>query len=173
MRELNEQERQEASITFRPMLVADIQAVMKIERECFTLPWTEDAFRNELTHNMFAKYLLMELDGDAIGYAGMWTILDEAHITNIAVREQYRGRRLGERLLDELMKQASQLGMERMTLEVRVSNHVAQKLYEKKGFIPSGMRKGYYSDNQEDALIMWADLPAGHNPEDQEEWTKG
>lgn len=86
--------------------------------------------------------------------------MDEAHITNIAVRQAYRGRKLGERLLDELMRTAAYLGMERMTLEVRVSNLVAQRLYEKKGFESAGIRKGYYSDNMEDAMIMWANLPS-------------
>lgn len=151
---------QDATLQFRLMTLSDIPDVMVIEHEAFTLPWTEEAFRNELTHNHFAKYMVMEIDGTAIGYAGMWTIMDEAHITNIAVRQAYRGRKLGERLLDELMRTAAYLGMERMTLEVRVSNLVAQRLYEKKGFESAGIRKGYYSDNMEDAMIMWANLPS-------------
>ena len=150
----------EEKLEFRLMQLNDIPDVLEIEHEAFTLPWTEEAFRNELTMNHFAKYMIMELDGQAIGYAGMWTIMDEAHITNIAIREAYRGRKLGDKLLDELMQTASYLGMERMTLEVRVTNKIAQGLYEKKGFKPAGVRKGYYSDNNEDAVIMWADLPA-------------
>lgn len=148
----------EEKLEFRLMQLNDIPDVLEIEHEAFTLPWTEEAFRNELTMNHFAKYMIMELDGQAIGYAGMWTIMDEAHITNIAIREAYRGRKLGDKLLDELMQTASYLGMERMTLEVRVTNQIAQGLYEKKGFKPAGVRKGYYSDNNEDAVIMWADL---------------
>ncbi|WP_160032313.1 ribosomal protein S18-alanine N-acetyltransferase [Paenibacillus sp. An7] len=151
---------EKGQLVFRMMTMQDIPDVLIIEQDCFTLPWTESAFVNELTHNHFAKYMIMELDGKPIGYAGMWTIIDEAHITNIAVLEAYRGRKLGEKLLTELMKTAAYLGMTRMTLEVRVSNTVAQGLYEKKGFRPSGLRKGYYSDNNEDAMIMWADLPA-------------
>ncbi|MBY0219391.1 ribosomal protein S18-alanine N-acetyltransferase [Paenibacillus sp. CC-CFT742] len=159
---------QDAALQFRLMTLNDIPDVMVIEHEAFTMPWTEEAFRNELTNNHFAKYMVMELEGRAIGYAGMWTIMDEAHITNIAVREAYRGRKLGEKLLDELMKTAAYLGMERMTLEVRVSNLVAQRLYEKKGFESAGLRKGYYSDNQEDAMIMWANLPpAGRSGEEE------
>ncbi|OBA08103.1 ribosomal-protein-alanine N-acetyltransferase [Paenibacillus polymyxa] len=150
----------EEKLEFRLMQLDDIPDVLEIEHEAFTLPWTEEAFRNELTMNHFAKYMIMELNGRAIGYAGMWTIMDEAHITNIAVREAYRGRKFGDKLLDELMLTASYLGMERMTLEVRVTNRIAQGLYEKKGFKPAGVRKGYYSDNNEDAVIMWADLPA-------------
>ncbi|MEC0175317.1 ribosomal protein S18-alanine N-acetyltransferase [Paenibacillus favisporus] len=145
-------------LTFRPMTLEDIPAVMVIEHDAFTLPWTEEAFRNELTHNHFARYMMMEWNGEPVGYAGMWTVIDEAHVTNIAVLSPYRGRKWGERLLLELMKTASQLGMKRMTLEVRVSNRVAQNLYMKMGFEPAGLRKGYYSDNQEDAMIMWAEL---------------
>jgi hypothetical protein len=89
----------------------------------------------------------------------MWVLLDEAHVTNIAVREAFRGRGLGERLFREMMAVARMQGAKRMTLEVRVSNERAQRLYRKLGFEPSGVRPGYYTDNGEDALIMWADLP--------------
>lgn len=145
--------------SFRKMKIEDIPNVMVIEHEAFTLPWTETAFQNELTNNLFAHYMVMEYEGKPIGYAGMWTIVDEAHVTNIAILEAFRGRKLGDRLLDYLMKIASIKGMIRMTLEVRVSNIVARSLYEKKGFESAGIRKGYYSDNNEDAMIMWADLP--------------
>jgi ribosomal-protein-alanine N-acetyltransferase len=150
---------QGAELVFRLMKLADIPEILIIEREAFTMPWTEEAFRNELTHNHFANYMVMELAGHIIGYAGMWAIVDEAHVTNIALLEAYRGRKWGDRLLDELMKTAAYLGMKSITLEVRVSNEVAQNLYRKKGFRSAGTRKGYYSDNREDALIMWADLP--------------
>lgn len=149
----------EDELVFRLMRLEDIPEILVIEREAFTMPWTEEAFRNELTHNHFAKYMVMELEGHIIGYAGMWAIVDEAHVTNIALLEAYRGRKWGERLLDELMKTAAYLGMQSITLEVRVSNEIAQNLYRKKGFRPAGTRKGYYSDNREDALIMWANLP--------------
>jgi ribosomal-protein-alanine N-acetyltransferase len=89
----------------------------------------------------------------------MWLIVDEAHITNIAVSAPYRGRKWGERLLIELQKTASFMGAVRMTLEVRISNLIAQRLYGKLGFYPVGTRRGYYSDNNEDAIIMWAELP--------------
>lgn len=147
-------------LIFRKMGLADIPDIMVIEHEAFTMPWTEEAFRNELTHNHFAHYMVMELDGRTIGYGGLWAIVDEAHVTNIAVLQAYRGRKWGERLLDQLIHTAVNEGMKSITLEVRVSNEVAQNLYRKKGFRPAGLRKGYYSDNNEDALIMWADLPA-------------
>lgn len=148
-------------IMFREMTLDDIDAIMVIEHESFSLPWSEQAFRNEMTQNHFAHYIVMELGTEVIGYAGMWTVMDEAHITNIAVRTAYRGAHLGEALLRKLMLWAADLGMVRMTLEVRVSNHIAQALYEKLGFYAEGLRPNYYSDNNEDAMIMWCDLDAG------------
>lgn len=146
------------SVTFRAMRLEDIPDVMVIEHESFSLPWTEQAFRSEMTMNHFARYVIMEVDGVPAGYAGMWTVVDEAHITNIAVRTAYRGRKLGEQLLSELLDMAQALELERATLEVRVSNDVARNLYIKTGFREIGIRKGYYSDNNEDAVIMWIDL---------------
>jgi ribosomal-protein-alanine N-acetyltransferase len=146
--------------TVRLMTVDDIEQICEIEQESFTMPWSAAAFYNELTHNQFAHYMVVERDGRVIGYGGMWNVLDEAHVTNIAVRAAYRGQGIGERIMRELMHAAVYLGSRKMTLEVRVSNAVAQNLYTKLGFRAAGLRKGYYSDNQEDALIMWADLPA-------------
>lgn len=148
----------EPFVTFRAMRLEDIQDVMIIEHESFSLPWTEQAFRSELTMNHFARYLMMEVDGVPAGYGGMWTVVDEAHITNIAVRTAYRGRKLGEQLLSALLNVAAAQGLERATLEVRVSNEVARNLYTKMGFREIGIRKGYYSDNNEDAVIMWIDF---------------
>ncbi|HWE60424.1 MAG TPA: ribosomal protein S18-alanine N-acetyltransferase [Chloroflexota bacterium] len=91
------------------------------------------------------------------GYAGLWLMVDEAHITTIAVRPRFRGRGLGELLLVALAEIAYDINARWLTLEVRVSNHVAQALYRKYGFKPAGIRQRYYSDNQEDALIMWTD----------------
>ncbi|MCL6457375.1 MAG: ribosomal protein S18-alanine N-acetyltransferase [Gorillibacterium sp.] len=146
------------ALTFRRMSLDDIDDICAIEKEAFTTPWSAGAFYNELTNNHFAHYMVMQCGLDVAGYAGLWLILDEAHITNIAVRKQYRGMKLGHRLVSELMKTASFMGAARITLEVRVSNNIAQNLYRKMGFIDSGVRKGYYTDNNEDALIMWADL---------------
>jgi ribosomal-protein-alanine N-acetyltransferase len=148
-------------MNYRLMNLNDIGTIVDIERESFTAPWSEEAFRMELTQNLFAKYMVMELDGTVLGYGGMWLIIDEAHITNIAIREKYRGMGHGKELLREMMKSAHWLGAQRMTLEVRVTNERAQSLYRKMGFYPAGVRPGYYSDNLEDALIMWADLVPG------------
>lgn len=146
------------TVSFRSMRVDDIETICEIEKEAFPTPWSAGAFHNELTNNDFAHYLVMEVDGEIAGYAGMWLIMDEAHVTNIAVRKPYRGKKLGERLLMRLQATAIFLGAERMTLEVRVSNVIAQRLYAKLGFIPAGLRKGYYTDNGEDAMIMWVQL---------------
>ncbi|MCI3922634.1 ribosomal protein S18-alanine N-acetyltransferase [Paenibacillus sp. TRM 82003] len=144
---------------FRMMRYEDIPEVCAIEVEAFTSPWSEQAFMNELTQNQFAMYIVLEHAGRIIGYGGMWVIIDEAHVTNIAITGEYRGRKLGARLMAELAARAYRMGATRMTLEVRVSNTVARQLYGKFGFEEVGLRPGYYSDNGEDAIIMWAELP--------------
>lgn len=145
--------------SFRPMTVDDIPAICEIEQESFLTPWTAAAFYNELKNNYLAKYIVLEMDGETAGYGGMWIILEEAHITNVAIRTKYRGQKLGEALMRQLLSLAVVLGAGKMTLEVRVSNSIAQNLYRKLGFYSAGVRPGYYTDNNEDALIMWADLP--------------
>ncbi|MFD0588877.1 ribosomal protein S18-alanine N-acetyltransferase [Paenibacillus sp. GCM10027627] len=148
-------------IVFRPMVKEDIPYIIAIEQEAFTSPWSEEAFHNELNNNMFARYYVMEGNGELLGYGGMWIIMDEAHITNIAIRADARGKGLGNRLLEQLQHKALHFGAAKMTLEVRASNTIAQSLYLKYGFEPSGIRPRYYSDNEEDALIMWAELNVG------------
>lgn len=157
------------TLTFRSMTLDDIDTIARIERECFTSPWSAEAFRMELSQNHFAKYMILERNGETIGYGGMWLIVDEAHITNIAIREPHRGQGLGERLLREMMRTAAWLGALRITLEVRVSNDRAQSLYRKLGFYDAGMRPRYYSDNHEDALIMWAELSAAQEAPEGED----
>lgn len=142
----------------RMMKVEDIEDVLFVEEDSFTVPWTRTAFYNELTNNNFAHYLVMEVDERVIGYCGVWIVVDEAHITNIAVHSKHRGKRLGELLLLHVMQLAKMYGAKKMTLEVRISNIVAQSLYKKLGFIQGGIRKGYYTDNQEDAIVMWVNL---------------
>ena len=145
-------------IQFRSMTLNDIDAVLQVEHASFTVPWSREAFYNELVHNRYAKFIVMEHNGRIIGYAGMGVVIDEAHITNVAVLPEYRGKKLGEALMRKLMETAKQLGAVTMTLEVRVSNHVAQSLYRKLGFLNGGIRKQYYPDNLEDALVMWVKL---------------
>lgn len=153
-------------VVVRLMQLEDIAAIQEIEHACFTLPWSESAFQNELKHNQFAHYMVIELEQRVIAYGGMWNIMDEAHVTNIAVHPDFQGQGWGTILLEELMRAAIFLGSTKMTLEVRVSNTRAQHLYEKMGFQERGIRKKYYSDNDEDAMIMWADLP--HTSKEEE-----
>ena len=147
----------------RPMIMDDIDAIAEMERLVFTLPWSRDAFRRELEENVAARYLVLEDQGRILAYGGIWLVIDEAHVTNIAVHPDVRGRGFGERLMRALMRLASDTCMGMITLEVRRSNAAAQALYRKVGFQDVGYRKRYYQDNQEDALIMFAELPL---PED-------
>ncbi|SPF47991.1 putative ribosomal-protein-alanine acetyltransferase [Candidatus Desulfosporosinus infrequens] len=142
----------------RPMLYSDLEAVLEIERASFSSPWSLESFKAELKDNEYARYLCLELNDQVIGYMGLWFILDEGHITNIAISPNYRGQHWGGFLIRSVMDMMTEQGMERMTLEVRVSNNSAQSLYKRLGFVTAGVRKGYYADNQEDAIIMWAEL---------------
>ena len=138
----------------RPMEPRDIQAVFALEQACFSLPWSREALEKEL-ENSIARYLVAEHGGKLIAYCGMWLIIDEAHITNIAVEEAYRKQAVGTKLLCAAQDLARKEGMRSMTLEVRESNAPAIGLYEKLGFQAYGLRKKYYPDNGENALIMW------------------
>jgi ribosomal-protein-alanine N-acetyltransferase len=150
--------KQQPSMEIRRMRLEDVDHILEVEKQSFTTPWSREAFQNELTQNHFAHYVVVEMDGEIIGYCGMWMIVDEAHITNIALLPEYRGRGMGETLLRGMMQAAKTYGAKKMTLEVRVSNVAAQKLYEKLGFEQQGVRPNYYTDNMEDAYIMWVDL---------------
>ena len=137
--------------------IEHINDIMTVENLSFSIPWSRDAFIEEITRNKFAIYISARLDDKVVGYGGMWKVIDEGHITNIAVHPEFRGNKIGSALLEELLTIAKNEGINKLTLEVRKSNLVAQKLYSKFGFLVEGMRKGYYSDNNEDALIMWKD----------------
>jgi len=142
----------------RPMKLEDIPTVLAIEQVSFPTPWTAESFISELKDNQIARYYCLELDGSVVGYMGLWLIIGEAHITNVAIWPGCQGQGLGEYLMRSVMNELPAIGITRVTLEVRVSNINAQKLYAKLGFSPAGIRKRYYSDNQEDAIIMWASL---------------
>lgn len=148
----------DGQIGFRPMKLTDLPQIEELENLSFTIPWSRQAFYNELMFNRFAHYTVVTVNERVAGYCGFWLILDEAHISNIAVHPDYRGRGIGEALFDQVIQKAKDLGATKMTLEVRVSNVVAQSLYKKKGFVETGIRKGYYTDNQEDAIVMWVNL---------------
>ncbi|MCT4619750.1 MAG: ribosomal protein S18-alanine N-acetyltransferase [Marinisporobacter sp.] len=137
------------------MTLDDIEDVFEVEQKSFSVPWTKDAFVSEIIHNEKARYVVLEIDGKVLGYGGFWKILDEGHITNIALHPDIRGKGYSNLMIEELLKIAEKEKIVGMTLEVRASNKVAQGLYEKYGFKSCGIRPKYYQDNGEDALIMW------------------
>jgi len=137
----------------RRMTEQDLDAIMKIEKESFTLPWSRDSYRGELI-NQFANYLVCDFAGDIVGYAGAWIVFEDAHITNIAIAKSFRNKGLGTVLMQEIEKIARSKEALRIILEVRPSNTSALAMYEKLGYVQTGIREAYYSDNGEDALIM-------------------
>src|SRR6056297_1062972 len=142
-------------LNIRKMTIEDLDRVMEIEEETFSVPWSRDSYESEISTNMLSAYFVVEAAGRIIGYCGMWFILDEAHITNIAVQKSFRGKGIGAMLVGCLLEEALKKGIGKLTLEVRDSNIAARKLYEKMGFSEEGIRPGYYPDNHEDAIIMW------------------
>jgi ribosomal-protein-alanine N-acetyltransferase len=143
-------------IKFESMKAADIEAILKIEQVSFSLPWTRSMFEQELNIPSSHFFVLWILPGkEIIGYGGFWQVVDELHLVNMAVKPEHRQQGLGRKLLHFILCQGKALGLKRATLEVRVSNSAAQKLYEKVGFKNIAVRKGYYADNREDAVIMW------------------
>ena len=147
----------ENNLIIRTMTKDDIDDVYKVEEDCFADPWSKEVIRQELKNNL-ARYIVAEIDGKVVGYVGVWFVLDEGHITNVAVHSDYRGKKIGDKLIKELVELCKENNMSAITLEVRVSNIVAQNLYKKYGFKIGGIRKEYYSDNKEDAMIMWSQL---------------
>ncbi len=153
-----------------PMAVSDLGDVMVIERLSFSSPWSERAYRFEIEQNENSVMLVVRpafplslwdrirgragVRSPVLGYGGLWLLVDEAHISTIAVHPQWRSKGLGELVLLSLVEQGAERGMQNATLEVRVSNEVAQGLYHKLGFEIAGRQKRYYSDNNEDAFIM-------------------
>jgi ribosomal-protein-alanine N-acetyltransferase len=134
-----------------------IDAIIDIENKCFAMPWSRRSMEGELerANNGLAYYFVGLVDGKVAGYGGMWHVVTEGHITNIAIDEDYRRMGVGDAIVSEMMRVADELNMLGVTLEVRVSNKAAIALYKKHGFGMEGIRKEYYEDNREDAYIMW------------------
>jgi ribosomal-protein-alanine N-acetyltransferase len=147
---------QSGPLVIEPMTDADVKEVVRIEQQSFTTQWPSNAFYQEMHDNKLAHYFVGRADGRVVAYGGIWVILEDSHVTTIAVHPQYRGRKFGEIMLLRLLDEAIERGASWMTLEVRESNAVAQNLYRKYGFTTVSTRKGYYSDNNENALVMWA-----------------
>ncbi|MGA8575180.1 MAG: ribosomal protein S18-alanine N-acetyltransferase [Candidatus Cybelea sp.] len=154
--ELDRPAQHPSRFSIRPMATSDIAAVTRIERASFSTVWPSDAFYNELSTNKLAHYYVGSIDERVVAYGGIWVILEDSHVTTLAVDPAHRGQRFGEVLLLALIDEAIERGAAWMTLEVRESNTVAQRLYRKYGFTTVTMRSGYYSDDNESALIMWA-----------------
>jgi len=141
-------------LTVEPMTLDDVADVHRIESASFPTPWPDYAFRQEIQTNRLAHYLIVRAGDETIGYGGMWLMVDEAHVTTFAVLPGWRRRGAGATLMLALMHLAVELNARMVTLEVRLSNHPARALYAGFGFRPVGIRPRYYSDNNEDALIM-------------------
>ncbi|MCI8862664.1 MAG: ribosomal protein S18-alanine N-acetyltransferase [Lachnospiraceae bacterium] len=141
-------------LNIRRMEEGDLDQVCAIEEETFSMPWSRKSFRDTISY-YHTLFLVAELDGEIAGYCGCYQSLEEAEITNIAVRRQLRGHGIGRRLLMELMRLGKEQGAFAYTLEVRVSNQAAIHLYESLGFVSFGIRKNFYEKPREDAMIMW------------------
>ena len=141
-------------IDFMPMESCHVDGVFHISEISFHLPWSITSIRNEL-NNGLARYIVAVDNGKVVGYGGAWFIVDEGHITNIAVLPEYRKQHIGSGILKNLIEECKNECIVAMTLEVRSSNISAQSLYKKFDFVGEGIRKRYYADNGEDAIIMW------------------
>ncbi len=131
-----------------------LPAVLQIEKAANSAPWSERSFRNELNHP-HGIFLVAIGDGQVVGYGGIWLVVDEAHVTNLAVDPAVRRQGVARKLMMELLRRAKEKGMTCSTLEVRASNEAALELYEGLGYKTTATRRGYYPDNKEDAAVMW------------------
>ena len=144
-------------ISIREMKFEDLDDILEIENQSFSMPWSRGSFESELLNNM-ALYICLECNDKVVAYSGIWKIYDEGHITNVAVLPSYRGLGLSKLLLNYLFEECAKNEIVRLTLEVRESNIVAIKLYEQLGFVNTGKRPRYYTNPIEDAIIMWKEL---------------
>ena len=144
------------AISIKKMTPKDVDEVIEIEKDAYgDHHWSKSSFLSEISNDLAHYYCLFSKDGLLLGYAGSWHILEEAHITTIAIKPEFRNRGYGQALLKRIIDDCYKEGIKYITLEVRVSNTKAIKLYTKFGFSSFGTRKAYYQDNNEDALIMW------------------
>lgn len=145
-------------IKISPMEKSEVDEVLKIEEQAYgEHHWSKDSFYGELSNDLAYYYCAYDSNKNLLGYAGSWRIVEEAHITTIAVKPELKRRKIGEALLTRILSDCYEDKIKYITLEVRVSNIPAIKLYEKYGFKSLGTRKGYYQNNNEDALIMWTE----------------
>ena len=153
-------------VRIEPMRIEDLVIVHAIERASFAAPWPANAYRSELETNRLAHYLVVRADEEIVGYGGMWLMVDEAHITTFAIHPAWRRRRIGERLLLAFLDLAIDRRAREATLEVRLSNLPARRLYEKYGFKPVGLRPRYYGPVMRERIArLRAELDASPAPE--------
>lgn len=156
-----------STLRFETLDAGHIPAILEIEKEANGAPWSEKSFQNELSHPHGFFLVGLEM-GTPVAYGGIWMVIDEAHIITLAVHNDHRRRGIGEKLMTRLLHEAVKRGAQCASLEVRASNEPAMRLYEKFGFARAAVRKAYYPDNKEDAVIMWLyDLPVA-----SENWPK-
>lgn len=143
-------------LTFERMRLEDLKEVAFIEKNCYGLAWTVGMFEREISFPISHFFVTRGSScPEILGYGGFWKILEEAHLINLTIRPERQRQGFGRRLLRFFLEEARRLGLTRATLEVRPSNTAAVRLYESEGFIGAAVRRGYYSDNGEDALVMW------------------
>ena len=148
----------EQKINIKYMQLSDLNEICKVEAEAYGAHhWSRDAFINEYENNLAKYYIARDNNGTLMGYLGAWTIIDEAHITTLAVSPDFKRKKVAQTLMSCFIEDCYKNMVKYITLEVRVSNEPAISLYKKFGFNSLGVRKGYYQDNNEDALIMWTE----------------
>ena len=139
---------------------ADLDAVLAIEAESFTSPWTREMYVAELANvGVSFCYLARDAARQTVGFCSFWRVLDELHVNNLAVAQAYRRRGIGTALMTFVLNEGTRLGAHRATLEVRRSNEAARQLYERLGFLAAGVRRAYYTNPIEDALVLWRERP--------------
>lgn len=142
----------------RVATVDDLESILKLERECFAVPWSEKSIKNDLTNNQLATYFIAIVDENVVGYIGMWLVFEEAQITNLAVREKYRKNGIATQILQHLTNFAKLKGAIKITLEVSHINNPAIMFYKKHGFMEIHRRENYYGENGGDAIIMLKEI---------------
>ncbi len=142
------------SIVIRALTRNDIEQVLRIENQTFSMPWTRRDFESALNKPQ-DLYLVVDKGGEIIGYCGLWAVLEEGQITNVAVKEAYRHQGIGRLMMEALLKEGINRGLTEFTLEVRESNSAARALYRSLGFAEAGVRPGFYDKPKENAIIMW------------------
>ena len=143
-----------SNLEIREFNINDIEELYEVELTSFTDPWSKESFKDEL-NNEIAHYLVGSINNKVVAYIGAWFILDEAHITNVAVKSDFRRQKIAKKLITAFIVLSKKHQITSITLEVRASNIPAQSLYQQFGFEKQGLRKRYYADNNEDAIIMW------------------